>query len=106
MTGGPRTVNVRVPSAQTTFRHARIADGPAPEMSNTQKDAEGRQMALAVSTMEVEGVPTVAVALILGDSQITLALDPEEMDSFCHLLADATQDQTARLSPERGKAVH
>ena len=84
----------------TRFMAARVASGPADRL--VRPEGAAILQAAGVATGFVDGDPVVVVTLVEHGTQFTLTLDPDEADTFCHVLADAVRWQTAAMTPATG----
>lgn len=101
-----QTQLVVVPPHAISFHGARVAEAPAPILTEAPTDDVGRQMAVGVARMVHDGQALVAITLVLGTSQTTLTLGPAETNQLCHQLADAVLWQNEQLRLTAGQAVH
>ena len=82
------------------FMAASICSGPAQPI----RDTEGNivRSAAGIATKYVGGTPLISLSLVENDRQTTMALDPDTLDKFCDMLADAVRWQNAALTPATG----
>ncbi|KPF75855.1 hypothetical protein IP68_04790 [Blastomonas sp. AAP25] len=78
-----------------------VCSGPAATIQDANGDAVGR--AAGVATEFVNGVPLIIVTLVEDGRQTTMAMDLDQSNHFCDMLADAVYWQTAALAPASGK---
>ena len=83
-----------------------VCEGPAQHVGGLPVNEKGEQLGIGTSRVTVDGVPVIVVSVILGDRQITAALDPSQADRFCHQLADGVLWQNGQMREAGGKAVH
>ena len=82
------------------FMAASICSGPAQPI----RDTEGNivRSAAGIATKYVGGTPLIILSLVENEGQTTMALDPDALDQFCDMLADAVRWQNAALTPATG----
>lgn len=88
-------------SVAIQFMAASICSGPAQPI----RDTEGNivRSAAGIATKFVGGTPLIILSLVENDRQTTMALDPDALDKFCDMLADAVRWQNAALTPATGR---
>lgn len=88
-------------SVACRFMAAGVCSGPAGPIH----DADGNTVAGAagVATEFVNGVPLIIITLVQDGRQTTLAMDSDQTNHFCDMMADAVFWQTAALAPATGR---
>ena len=96
-TASPKPVPI---SVAIHFMAASICSGPAQPI----RDTEGNivRSAAGIATKYVGGTPLIILSLVENDRKTTMALDPDALDKFCDMLADAVRWQNAALTPAMG----
>lgn len=82
------------------FMAASVCSGPAQPIH----DAEGNVVcsAAGIATKFIGGSPLIILSLVEDGRQTTMALDPDALDQFCDMLAEAVRWQNAALTPASG----
>lgn len=90
---------VRV-SVAIRFMAASVCSGPA----QTIQDANGNTVhcAAGIATKFINGTPLIILSLVEDGRQTTMSMDADQLDQFCHMLADAVHWQNAALTPATG----
>lgn len=88
-------------SVACRFMAVGVCSGPAATIEDTDGNAVGR--AAGVATEFVNGVPLIIVTLVEDGRQTTMAMDADQSNKFCDMLADAVYWQTAALAPPTGR---
>lgn len=88
-------------SVACRFMAVGVCSGPAATIQDSDGNAVDR--AAGVATEFVNGVPLVIVTLIEDGIQTTMAMDFDQSDQFCGMLADAVRWQTSALIPSAGR---
>lgn len=82
------------------FMAASICSGPAQPIRDTERNIV--RSAAGIATKYVGGTPLIILSLVENARQTTMALDPDALDKFCDMLADAVRWQNAALTPATG----
>lgn len=97
-TSPPKPVPI---SVACRFMAVGVCSGPAATIQDTDGNAVGR--AAGVATEFVNGVPLIIVTLVENGRQTTMAMDSDQSNQFCDMLADAVFWQTRALAPPTGR---
>ncbi|OHC96617.1 MAG: hypothetical protein A2792_19780 [Sphingomonadales bacterium RIFCSPHIGHO2_01_FULL_65_20] len=87
-------------SVAIRFMAASVCSGPA----QTIQDADGNTVhcAAGIATKFINGTPLIILSLVEDGRQTTMSMDADQLDQFCHMLADAVHWQNAALTPATG----
>lgn len=96
-TSPPKAVPI---SVAIHFMAASICSGPAQPLQDTEGNVV--RSAAGIATKFVGGTPLIILSLVENERQTTMALDPDALDKFCDMLAEAVRWQNAALAPASG----
>ncbi len=88
-------------SVACRFMAVGVCSGPAATIQDA--DCNPVVRAAGVATKFVNGVPLIIITLVEDGRQTTMAMDSEQSNQFCDMLADAIYWQTAALAPATGR---